>query len=279
MAIRSRRTPRVGHCVRPSFAQCSPGRPDHWAPRLAPRAIDPAIVRLNARPRRIFARRLVAAAAVGALAALGAWLILGGSGERALAPQGTAERRRLLRPNLRRRAAVAVGAEPTWVASRNADRMTAFDFFATASGRSGAASQSRIPASWRSGSATSGQPAATASSGSPSTAPTSIECSSSPIPATSPWTGLEAGSSIGDRNRGRSASTRIGSRSTARPSSAPIHGRWPAGAGAIWGREHRRRDRLSRSTPWGLLIYRGGRSRCRRSADRRRGTGGRGLGG
>ena len=36
-----------------------------------------------ARPRRRFGRRLVVAAGVGALAALGAWLILGGSGERA----------------------------------------------------------------------------------------------------------------------------------------------------------------------------------------------------
>ena len=79
-----------------------------------------------ARPRRRFGRRLVVAAGVGALAALGAWLILGGSGEPA-APTPETGSADISFDVPRGPVAVAVGADRAWVASRNADRVTAFD--------------------------------------------------------------------------------------------------------------------------------------------------------
>ena len=77
-------------------------------------------------PRRRFGRRLVVAAGVGALAALGAWLILGGSGERA-EPIPEVRSADVDFDVPRGPVAVAVGADRAWVASRNADRITAFD--------------------------------------------------------------------------------------------------------------------------------------------------------
>jgi serine/threonine-protein kinase len=75
-------------------------------------------------PRRL-GRRLVTAIVVGALAAIGAWLILGGSGVHAAGPETESADAGFDVP--RGPVAVAVGAERTWVASRNADRVTAID--------------------------------------------------------------------------------------------------------------------------------------------------------